>query len=343
MPETLPASWYCDPEIHERERRAIFARHWWLLGPEFECHEPGAYRAETICGWPVLVRRGADGVLRGFHNVCRHRAAGLVAEGLGSCDALQCPYHGWSYADDGALESAANFGDEAGFDSAEYGLFPIRVAVWRGLIFICLDADGQDLISWLGPIPRLCGNFPTAPELEYDGDFKVEGEADWKAYCDNTVEGYHLPFVHRRLAQSVPASQVEIVPYDEGRTVVFQVAHKSGVDGDLRGERGLWIYHFPGLQLVVGDRSFKAERVESTGPGSLRSLNWSWYGDISPKGRKAATEWSRQIVEEDLGICQSAQRNLAAGVYRTGRLSTEREPNVALFQTLVRDALAKPW
>lgn len=99
------------------------------------------------------------------------------------------------------------------------------------------------------------------------------------------------------------------------------------------------MYRFPGLQLVVGDRAFKAERVESTGPGTLRSLNWMWYGDVSPEDRKASSEWARQIVGEDLAICESAQRNLTAGIYRSGRLSLDREAHVARFQQLVRDAL----
>jgi len=338
MPETLPASWYCDPAIHRREREAIFARQWWLLGPEADCRDAGGYRADSVCGWPVFVRRGEDGALYGFHNVCRHRAAELLGQGSGWCSALRCPYHGWTYAADGRLESLANFGEDPDLDPRDYGLFPIRVEVWRGLIFVCLDAQGPDLLSWLGRIPQLCEGFPTAPELEYEGEFCVEGEADWKAYCDNTVEGYHLPFVHPRLSKAVSASQLEIVSYDEGRTVVFQVAHQ-GSDGALRGGQGLWVYRFPGLQLVVGDRAFKAERVESTGPGTLRSLNWMWYGDVSPEDRKASSEWARQIVGEDLAICESAQRNLTAGIYRSGRLSLDRETHVARFQQLVRDAL----
>ena len=71
----------------------------------------------------------------------------------------------------------------------------------------------------------------------------------------------------------------------------------------------------------------------------MRSLNWLWYGDLSPEDRKASTQWTRQIVGEDLAICESAQRNMAVGVYRSGRLSPDKEANVALFQQLVRDAL----
>ena len=99
-------------------------------------------------------------MLRGFHNVCRHRAAALLEQGSGSCNALRCPYHGWSYAEDGSLVGLANFGDDPELDLSEYGLFPIRVEVWRGLIFVCLDDQALDLSSWLGRIPEFCQGFP---------------------------------------------------------------------------------------------------------------------------------------------------------------------------------------
>src|SRR6266404_3568087 len=74
---TLPAAWYVDPAIARRERQAIFARNWLLLGPEAGLESAGSWRAEEVYGWPVVVIRGGDGVLRGFHNACRHRGAAL--------------------------------------------------------------------------------------------------------------------------------------------------------------------------------------------------------------------------------------------------------------------------
>ena len=84
MTETLPAEWYTDQAIHRRERVTIFACNWCLFGPAAELANPGDYRAAVINGWPVFVIRGHDGVLRGFHNVCRHRAAQILADGDGA-------------------------------------------------------------------------------------------------------------------------------------------------------------------------------------------------------------------------------------------------------------------
>ena len=158
--------------------------------------------ARPVNGWPVVVLRDPEGALRAFHNVCRHRAAALFADGAGVCAAkIACPYHGWTYELDGRLSLAPRFGER--LDPAEVALLPVRVDTWRGCVFVCVDRDAPDLPAWLGSVPGLCAAYPETEDLAYHGAFAVEGRANWKTYCDNTVEGYHLPFVHERLARSV--------------------------------------------------------------------------------------------------------------------------------------------
>ena len=338
MVETLAADWYVDEAIFRRERRAIFARNWCLFGPEAEFAEPGAFRAERINGWPVVVVRGKDRALRGFHNVCRHRAAAPFASGPGRCEVIRCPYHGWTYDSAGALVAAPNFGDDPGFDKAAYGLFPVRVEVWRGLVFFCIDAATPDLMTWLGAIPALCEPYPGPAEREYYGSFIVEGAANWKTYCDNTVEGYHLPFIHPRLFRAVVPDKVDLRAYDGGRCVAFQVTYRDDGAG-LRGRDGLWFYRFPGFQATLSATALKAERIEPLGARGLKSASWQWFNGIPDEGRRDAFQWARTIVEEDVGICETVQQNLEAGVYRSGRLSPKQEGMVALFQALVRAAV----
>ncbi|MCB9990429.1 MAG: Rieske 2Fe-2S domain-containing protein [Rhodospirillales bacterium] len=71
--------------------------------------DPGTYIARTIAGWPLLVIRGQDGALKGFHNVCRHRASMIVEDGIGKTAALRCMYHSWVYDMDGQLKMARDF------------------------------------------------------------------------------------------------------------------------------------------------------------------------------------------------------------------------------------------
>ncbi|MGH6719779.1 MAG: aromatic ring-hydroxylating oxygenase subunit alpha [Alphaproteobacteria bacterium] len=335
-PAALAARCYTDPAIHAAERRTIFAANWALFGPEHEVAAPGSWAASSINGWPMVVVRDGAGVLRAFHNVCRHRGAAIVADGTGTATQLRCPYHGWTYGLDGHLALAPRFGDGE-LDRAAHGLLPVMVATWRGLVFVRVAPEGDSLAAWLGAIPGLVEPFPTAG-FDYHGVFTAEGDANWKTYCDNTVEGYHLPHIHPRLSQAVDPARITIRPYDGGRCVAFHVAYRA--DGsDLRGRDGVWFYRFPGFQATISANAFKAERIEPLGPGRLRSVSWQWFRGLDARSRAEAFAWARTIVEEDLAVCAGVQRNLAAGVFDRAVLSAAVESNVALFQGLVRVAL----
>jgi len=115
---TLPASWYTDLAVQERERVRVFARAWTYAGPAEWVSEPGSYFSAHIGHIPVAVVRGTDGTLRGLVNVCRHRGH-LVVDGTGCRETLQCPYHAWTYELDGRLRSARQMGPD--FDGEGFG------------------------------------------------------------------------------------------------------------------------------------------------------------------------------------------------------------------------------
>ena len=128
MQVTLPARLYGCPEAWSRERTAVFGRAWLFLGHEAEAAAPGDWIAADVAGHRLLAVRGKDGVLRAFHNVCRHRAGPLVQGSSGHCDGeLVCAYHGWRYALDGRLRAATGFGTVEGFDPREFGLLELRL------------------------------------------------------------------------------------------------------------------------------------------------------------------------------------------------------------------------
>ena len=340
--ETLPASWYTDHDVLAAERHAIFAQNWMLFGPEHDVAVPGSFRADTLAGaWPILVVRDQDNGLRAFHNVCRHRASMLAEDGAcGQCKLIRCPYHGWTYRLDGSLYSMSDFGEAQSLDRDEYGLFPVRAEVWSGLIFVCLSDTAPDLVSWLGSIPALSETYPVPNELEYHDSFEVEGEANWKTYCDNTVEGYHLSLVHPRLTEVVDRSDIKIKSYDDGQLTAFHVKYR-GSDTALRGAEGIWYYRFPGFAAVLGQSSFKVDRIEPLTASRQRSTSWGWYRGLSAREREESFAWAETIVREDLAVCESVQRNLQAGIYQSGILSPKHESHTATFQALIREAVAK--
>ncbi|HET6970598.1 MAG TPA: Rieske (2Fe-2S) protein, partial [Phenylobacterium sp.] len=149
----LPVELYRGEESLRNDRTAVLRRTWQFVGHESQLPATGDYLADVVGGAPVVVVRRADGELAAFHNVCRHRAGALVADGHGNCgEAFTCRYHGWRYALDGRLRSAVDFGAAAGFDPRQYGLFPIRVEAWRGLLFVNLDLAAQPLEALMAPL-----------------------------------------------------------------------------------------------------------------------------------------------------------------------------------------------
>ena len=335
---SLPAQYYTDPLIYARERERIFRSSWWLLGPAQACTDAYQYLSDVVCGWPVFAVRGRDRELRAFHNICRHRGAELLETGEGKCRVIQCPYHGWGYGVDGTLKGTPGFSDTPIEDAESLGLLPLRVAEWRGMVFVCVDDAAPPFSQWIATLDQLMAGFPGIDDMQYHGKFVVDGAANWKTYCDNTVEGYHLNSVHPRLAEAVKKGQVEIKPYDNGELVAFHVNYAD--DGaELRGNLGLWAYRYPGFQIAISDNAFKIERVEATSINTTRSINWGWYRQLSDTEIDDSFAWSETVVREDLGICESVQRNLEGGIYTKGPLSPLQETNVALFQSLVKKAV----
>jgi len=336
----LSAEDYVSDTAFARERDAIFARNWLLAGLARDLPGPGHWRADCINGWPILLVRDAEGVLRAFHNVCRHRGAALEPGDGGQGRLLVCPYHAWSYRLDGGLNKAPRFADAGSFDPADFALLPLRVEAWGGLVFVCLDAGAPSLETWLGSLPALCADYPRAADLPRVERYTRDGACNWKAYCDNTVEGYHLPSVHKGLTQLVDRERTRIESYDGGRLVVFHVTY-SGGRREAPDNRGLWFYRFPGFQGVVGRNGFRAERIEALAPQRMRYTAWHCFEEQGAAERQEAMAASRAVVAEDIGICESVQRNYAAGAFKHGYLSPGEERHTIRFQELVREALAR--
>lgn len=331
----LPAHWYHDESIYARERRAIFAREWLWVGRVEQVAAPGDYLACEPAGFPIFVRRDGGGNLRGFHNVCRHRASQVVLEEQGHCEQLVCPYHGWRYADDGALQKAPRFGGAADFDPADYGLFPIQVATWLGLVFICLDLDAEPFDAWFGPLRERIESF-LDDAREFHGDLVADVPVNWKNYVDNYQEGYHIPLVHPQLAHDTEWEAYRVVNLPGGSI------HEVPPRGDS-AQPGLFGWKYPNLAFNTYGRGVSFLRFEPRGPSACRLV----YSHFRPRGMDPAA-YERQVVaygwqisEEDQSLTPLVQTNLEAGIYISGPLSPRHENGLWYFHRLVRDALAR--
>ncbi len=330
LQSTLPAAWYVDPERYELERRAVFGREWLWFAAEQQVAQPGSYVAQTYAGWPLLVLHGTDGVLRGFHNVCRHRAGPIVDDGCGTGSNLVCRYHGWAYASDGRLRSARDFGTD--LDPDEFGLLPVQVATWRGQVFVNLVADATPLTDDLGAFLAETDGFPLEA-MKLVRAARHDLACNWKTYCDNYLEGYHIPLIHPELNRQYDAKRYRV---DLGDRYCRHSAPRR--DGTPEAD-GRWLFRWPNLAVNVYGHSMNIEVVVPTGPQTCTVLYHHFFGDPHAADVADVVAFADVVMEEDRRMVELVQRNLAAGVYDTGKLSPRHEQGLAQFQDLVRRAL----
>jgi choline monooxygenase len=336
MPRNLAPGYYVDPEIYRGEREAIFARHWHMVGPVAEVAESGQYVAVEIANWKLFVLRGQDGVLRAFHNVCRHRGARLLEEGAGRCQTLRCPYHLWVYDHEGRLRGAPWFGDDPGFRLDDWPLQPVSVDTWRGLLFIAI-APATSLIEQLGDLPEEVAEFPIESFAAVAGERFVMS-ANWKTYTDNFVEGYHVPGIHPAFSKVIQFDKFETVAR---RGLVRMTAPQRS--GSIYG--GKWLWMWPSWTLSVFPGGMNTSRINPTAAGQTELVYHFYFADTSEASAAARAQTiatNCNIVREDFGICEHTQRNYASGAYIPGPLSPRHEQSVAYFQRKVLEALSDP-
>ena len=203
----LPITPYLSAEYFEQEREKIFTRTWMCTGKKVEeIPQPGDYLVLDIAvgKTSVLLVRGKDGRVRGFHNVCKHRGNRLAWNDRGACGSgLTCRFHGWTYAADGRLIGVPEEDMFFDFDKRDYGLSPIATDVWEGFIFINLDPDPPETLhQYLGEVVDLLRGY-AFDRLPLSWSYTAEQKCNWRILRDSQLEFYHGKALHQQFAGKV--------------------------------------------------------------------------------------------------------------------------------------------
>lgn len=335
----LAAPLYRDPAVLALEQRAVFGASWQLAGPADALANAGDHVVTELGATPAIFVRGADGALRAFHNVCRHRGGPLAfADGRGA-RALHCKYHGWTYTLEGQLRSAPEMQGAQGFNVEEICLPRAQAAQWQGLVFGALAQAAPPLEHVLeGIAAQAQGTF--ARPLAFDRRVSYELECNWKVYVDNYLEGYHLPHIHPELNRLL-----DYRSYATTLSTWHSLQHSPLEDaGNFYGQGGAYYYFvYPNIMLNCLPGRLQTNRVVPLGVDRCR-VDFDYYYPADPadaaesKRREQDQQFSDAVQAEDAAICAAVHKGLASGSYETGRLCPKREAGVKHFHDLLRAA-----
>ncbi|KAJ9616571.1 hypothetical protein H2200_000290 [Cladophialophora chaetospira] len=339
----LPAIWYRSPALYELERRAIFSKQWLLMTHKNRLLKTGDYLRYEVAGFSFFLIKGRDGQIRGFHNVCRHRAYPVLrpeAESSGTKHILACYYHGWSYGLDGKLAKAPGVQDRVEtFEKEKNGLFPIHVHIdQRGFIWVNLENSETPSVSW----ESMFQGSDMRPRLEpfnmdeyvFDHAWSMEGEYNWKACADNYNECYHCPTTHPGFAASCDLSKysAEIA----GGEILFFLTDKPGKSTNNYAPS----YFYPNATISMTAPFWYMLKMN---PKSATRVSLEYevfrHKDATDAAFTEGYDFFKQVEIEDKELCNAAQKNLNTGIYAAGELEPHQEVGVLYAQKLIREAV----
>ena len=343
---TIPAPWYFDTRIEQLERDSVFAANWQVVGRADQVAQPGQYFTIDVNQEPLLIARSEDGKLRAFYNVCRHHAAAVVPEAAGCAKQFRCPYHGWTYGNDGALKGMVEFEGVCNFDRKDNGLVPIRVDTWEKFVFVNLNGKAAPLSDFLGKVPTLVAPLQLTEKLHYFDRRIYTLNCNWKVYVDNYLDGgYHVPHAHKGLSSVVEYTKYTIENFERSCLQSSPLDASSAADSAIGATRQghafyLWIY--PNFMINAYSGVMDTNVVLPLGVDKCAVIFDYYFFDISPAAaehHRASIKVSEKVQDEDMAICDSVQRGLASRAYVAGRLSVRREAGEHLFHRLLHSDL----
>jgi len=196
---SLEQAFYTDAGVFDLDLRKIFYREWLFAIPACELPKAGSFVTQQVGAYNIVIVRGVDGVIRSFHNACRHRGSIVCKAKKGNVPKLVCPYHQWTYELDGSLLWARDMGDD--FDASEHNLQPVHCRELEGLVYICLADKAPDFDHFAKTArPYLAPHDLSNAKVAFESTIIENG--NWKLVWENNRECYHCGGNHPALCRT---------------------------------------------------------------------------------------------------------------------------------------------
>lgn len=323
---SIHADCYRDPRFMKLEQDEIFHKSWQFLCHEEKLREPGSYVAGDVQGQSIVACRGADGALRGFYNVCKHRGHELL-KGEGLVRNIVCPYHAWTYDLDGRLKRARRSEQIQNFDVNQICLTSVQIEVFCHLVFINLDPEAAALSEQAGDLANeIDGYAPDIGRLTFAHRLTYEINANWKAVVDNFLECYHCPVAHRDFCTLVEMDTYRVKThgiYSSHMAKAGRGDNKAyAVDSASVTDHAVW-YLWPNTTLMryPGRGNFMVWRFYPTGPEQTYEVFDFFLESSEPNEdeREAIRFIDTVLQPEDIALVESVQRGMRTPAFEQGR------------------------
>ncbi len=344
--KTLSTDFYLDPRYFEESREKIFAQSWQWIGDIDPLKDKGSVipvtLLENFLGEPLLLVRDEQGSLHCLSNVCTHRG-NLLIEKPCKLNDLRCKYHGRRFQLDGHFLSMPEFKEVENFPSPEDNLSRLSLFQLGKMLFTSLRPvfpaalffqEMQERISWM-PL----NEFVFRPDLSKE----YQVNAHWALYCENYLEGFHIPFVHAGLNA--------VVDYGNYTTELFRYSNlqlglsKSGDScfdlppsskdyGKSLAAYYFWVFPNMMFNFYPWGLSINIIRPVAIDKTNVSFLFYVWDENKLHQGAGADLHG---VEMEDEDVVEHVQQGIRSRFYKHGRYSVTREQGTHHFHCLVAE------
>ncbi|MBV9962525.1 MAG: aromatic ring-hydroxylating dioxygenase subunit alpha [Parafilimonas sp.] len=342
--KTIDTDFYTQQKFYDEAKEKIFASSWQFIGDTGLVKEPGDACPFTLLekylDEPLLLTKDKQDSIHCLSNVCTHRGNLVIYEPC-KFNQLKCRYHGRLFSLEGKFISMPEFKEVENFPTKDDDLHQLPLFNWGQLLFTTLDKK-HDAGVFLKEMMQRMEWFPVnalqlKPELSKD--YYVE--ANWALYCENYLEGFHIPFVHAGLNQ--------VLDFGEYTTEVFRYSNLQlgiGKKGDVcfdlpstspdygKEVAAYYFWVFPNMMFNFYPWGLSVNIVEPLDVSSCKVRFLTYVSDES-KLEKGAGSGLNAVELEDEEVVQNVQKGIRSRFYKHGRYSVKREQGTHHFHSLI--------
>ncbi|WP_339792772.1 aromatic ring-hydroxylating dioxygenase subunit alpha [uncultured Imperialibacter sp.] len=341
---TLPASFYRDSHVFESLREKVFARSWQWIGQESQVSlSESVYPLTLLDGYldePLLLTKDSDEQVRCLSNVCTHRGA-LLCMNPGRAKKLVCQYHGRRFALDGQFEHMPEFGEAENFPRDCDNLPALELRKWFGFLFTSLAPafDFQQVIDVMLERVGFLDHTKLRFAPEFSRDYLVNSH--WALYCDNYLEGFHIPFVHKDLNAVLDYGTYKTVVYDHCNLQIgygkpgsdcFELPEGHPDSGKIVSAWYYWV--FPNMMFNFYPWGLSVNIVKPLSIGRTK-VSFLTYILDEERYKQGADVMTDKVEREDEFVVEAVQKGIRSRFYPGGRFSPTREKGVHHFHSLL--------